>query len=239
MSLRIPRHDLLEISPAAPLLRHRACCRLRSTARFPLAVAPAAKALSNAGVAWRIDLELQIAADLHALGSSPICTSRRASSSLCARNRSTFCITRRSSLRKRRYPGSDRSETRALTTATAAPERRAQCSRFGQNSLSASTSICGRKARKYARTAKTDPAASRKHCPRQIAAAPAAGRCRWWWKRRSASREARLQLFDHARDRQHLAHRHGVYPDGVFAVAFSKRSGTLPSRSRQPVRYLP
>ena len=55
--------------------------------------------------------------------------------------------TRRNGFRQRLYPGSDRSEMRALTMATPAPFSLAARKKFGQNSVSATTTSFGRSAR--------------------------------------------------------------------------------------------
>ena len=74
---------------------------------------------------------------------APISRKRFASSSVCARNRSMFRRILLRIRRRRRYPGHERSEMRAFTTATCAPLACARRKKFGQNSVSARTTSRG------------------------------------------------------------------------------------------------
>src|SRR5713226_6875974 len=76
---------------------------------------------------------------------APISISLRRSSSVCARNRSTLSSTFGSQKRKRLYPASERSEIRQLITAMRAPLRFASLRKFGQNSVSATTTSSGQR----------------------------------------------------------------------------------------------
>src|SRR6266404_632819 len=77
---------------------------------------------------------------------APMPMRRLRSSHVWARNRSTLPITLGNHQRRRWYPGKERSEMRAFTTAMRAPLRLARRRKFGQNSVSAITSSWGRRA---------------------------------------------------------------------------------------------
>ena len=95
-----------------------------------------------AGAAGTATSNLRFPATCTRSAGAPISSKRRASSSVCAGEiNSPYAESREQmpSRSSRRYPGHDRSEIRALTTARRAPRLRASRRKFGQNSVSAIT----------------------------------------------------------------------------------------------------